>query len=118
MGLGYVFSDAITLIAERAARLGRLLAVVVAGALAGYVLVKYVRRRLFLRALRMARISPETLKERLDAGEGITIVDLRTRLDVAAMPYAIPGSRWFEASALDDHVPDILRARELVLYCS
>jgi membrane protein DedA with SNARE-associated domain len=118
LAVGYVFSDAITLIAERAARLGRLLAVVVVGALAGYVLVKFVRRRLFLRTIRMARISPEALKERLDAGEDITIVDLRTRLDVAAMPYAIPGSRWIEAGALDDRVPDILRARELVLYCS
>jgi membrane protein DedA with SNARE-associated domain len=118
LAVGYVFSDAITLIAERAARLGRLLAVVVVGALVGYVLVKYVRRRLFLESIRMARISPEALKERLDAGEDITIVDLRTRLDVAAMPYAIPGSRWIEASALDDHVPDVLRSRELVLYCS
>jgi membrane protein DedA with SNARE-associated domain len=118
LAVGYVFSDAITLIAERAARLGRLLAVVVVGALVGYVLVKYVRRRLFLESIRMARISPEALKERLDAGEDITIVDLRTRLDVAATPYAIPGSRWIEASALDDHVPDVLRSRELVLYCS
>ena len=57
----------------------------------GYILVKYVRRRLFSENLRMARISPEALKSRLDAGEDVTVIDLRTPLDVAATPYAIPG---------------------------
>ena len=118
MALGYAFSDAIVLVTERAAELGRMLGVVVAAALGGYILVKYVRRRLFLRNLRMARISPETLKGRLDAGEDVTVIDLRTPLDVAATPYAIPGSRWMTADAIDEHEAELLRARELVLYCS
>jgi membrane protein DedA with SNARE-associated domain len=118
IALGYAFSDAIVLVTERAADLGRMLGVVVAAALGGYILVKYVRRRLFLRNLRMARISPETLKARLDAGEEVTVIDLRTPLDVAATPYAIPGSRWMTADAIDEHEAELLRARELVLYCS
>jgi membrane protein DedA with SNARE-associated domain len=118
IGLGYVFSDAIAVVAERASRLGRTLGLVVAAALAGYVLVKYLRRRLFLRELRMARISPELLKRRLDAGEDVTIIDLRTPLDVAATPYAIPGSRWLTTDAIDEHESELLRARDLVLYCS
>ena len=118
MALGYAFSDAIVLVTERAAELGRMLGVVVAAALGGYILVKYVRRRLFLRNLRMARISPEALKRRLDAGEDVTVIDLRTPLDVAATPYAIPGSRWMTADAIDEHEAELLRAHELVLYCS
>ncbi len=118
MGLGYVFSDAITLVAARATGLGRSLGLVVVAALAAYVLVKYLRRRLFLRTLRMARISPEALKRRLDAGEDVTIIDVRTRLDLTATPYAIPGSRWLAADALDEHESEFLRAREVVLYCS
>jgi len=118
MALGYAFSDAIVLVTERAAKLGRMLGVVVAVALGGYILVKYVRRRLFLRNLRMARISPETLKGRLDAGEDVTVIDLRTPLDVVATPYAIPGSRWVTADAIDEHEAELLRARDLVLYCS
>jgi hypothetical protein len=118
MAIGYAFSDAIVLVTERAAKLGRMLGVVVAAALGGYILVKYVRRRLFLRNLRMARISPEALKGRLDAGEDVTIIDLRTPLDVAATPYAIPGSRWMTADAIEEHEAELLRARELVLYCS
>jgi membrane protein DedA with SNARE-associated domain len=118
VALGYYFSDAISLVAAEAARLGRTLGLVVAAALAGYILVKYLRRQLFLRALRMARISPEELKQRLDAGDDITVIDLRTPLDLTGTPYAIPGSRWIDAEEIDERESEILRARELVLYCS
>jgi rhodanese-related sulfurtransferase len=66
----------------------------------------------------MARISPEALKQKLDAGEEVAIVDLRTPLDVAATPYAIPGSRWMAVEAIDEHEAEFLRARDLVLYCA
>jgi rhodanese-related sulfurtransferase len=95
-----------------------MLGLVVVAALAAYVLVKFARRRLFLRRLRMARISPEALKRRLDAGEDVTIIDLRTPLDVAATPYVIPGSRWLAADAIDAVEAEMLRAREVVLYCA
>lgn len=118
MGLGYLFSDAIVVVAARAAGLGRMLGLVVGAALGGYVLVKYLRRRLFLRTLRMARISPAALKRRLDAGEDVTVIDLRTPLDVTATPYAIPGSRWLTAETIGEQEREMLRGRELVLYCS
>jgi len=117
-GIGYVFSDAIEEVALRVSALGRTAGLVVAGALVGYVLLKYLRRRLFLRRLRIARISPEDLKRKLEAGEDVAILDLRTALDVTAVPYAIPGSLWITAEALDEHLSDIPRDRELVLYCS
>jgi uncharacterized membrane protein (DUF4010 family) len=44
-----------------------MLGLVVATGLAGYILVKYGRRHLFLRRLWTARVSPEALKRRLDA---------------------------------------------------
>ena len=65
-----------------------------------------------------ARISPADLKHKLDTGEDILILDLRTALDVAATPYAIPGSRWVTAESLDEGLMDIPRDRDLVLYCS
>jgi len=117
-GTGYIFSDTIEVVALRVSALGRMAGLVVVGTLVGYVLLKYLRRRLFLRRLRVARISPEDLKRKLEAGEDIAILDLRTALDVAATPYAVPGSRWIAAEALDEHLSDIPRDRELVLYCS
>ena len=118
IGVGFAFSDAIAVIASQLARTERLLGVAVAGAIVAYIVMKYVRRRLFLRALRIARISPEALKSRLDAGENITIIDLRPRLEVEATPFAIPGSRWLSLDETDEHERELLRSRELVLYCS
>jgi membrane protein DedA with SNARE-associated domain/rhodanese-related sulfurtransferase len=118
LALGYFFSDAIVQISARATALGRMLGLIIVTALLGYILVKYGRRHLFLRKLRTARVSPEALKRRLDAREDVTIVDLRTPLEVAATPYAIPGSRWLAADAIDEHEAEFLRSRDVVLYCA
>ena len=55
MGLGYVFSDALELVASRAGHLGNWIVIVVGAALASYVVIKVVQRRRFLRSLRTAR---------------------------------------------------------------
>ena len=117
-GIGYVFSDAIEVVVRRVSAMGRGAGLLVAGILVGYVLLKYLRRQLFLRRLRIARIAPEELQRKLEAGEDVLIFDLRTAVDVAAVPYAVPGSRWIPAEALDEHLAEIPRDRELVLYCS
>jgi hypothetical protein len=117
-GTGYVFSGAIDEVLVRVATLGRGTALAIGAALGAYIGLKYLRRWLFLRRLRVARTSPEALKQALDAGNDVTIIDLRTTLDVAAVPWAIPGSRWIPAEQLDDRLPDLPRDRELILYCS
>src|SRR5437899_652865 len=68
-GTGYVFSDTIEMVALRVSALGRMASLVVVGTLVGYVLLKDLRRRLFLRRLRIARISLEDLKRKLEAGD-------------------------------------------------
>ncbi len=116
--VGYIFSEAIEDIIVRISALGHGAIAVVVVALVGYIGLKYVRRQLFLRRLRIARIAPEDLGRMLDAGEDVAIIDLRTALDVAAVPFAIPGSRWIPAEQLDEHLAEIPRDRDLVLYCS
>jgi membrane protein DedA with SNARE-associated domain len=119
MGLGWAFSDALELVAARAAYLGNWLGIVVGAALAGYVLIKLVQRRRFLRSLRIARITPEELKSRLDLGdETLAVVDTRSALDVTAAPYAIPGALWIAAEDIDRRHDEVPRGREIVLYCS
>jgi membrane protein DedA with SNARE-associated domain len=119
MSLGYVFSDALEMLASRATRLGNSLVIVVATALAGYILVKFVQRRRLLRTLRVARITPEELKARLDRGdETLAVVDTRSVLDVNAAPYAIPGAMWIVAEELERRHGELPRDREIVLYCS
>ena len=119
MSLGYIFGDVLELVASRAARLGHWLGVVMAAALAGYVAIKYIQRRRFLRSLRIARITPEELKRRLDSGdETLAIVDTRSVLDVTAVPHAIPGAIWIAAEEIDRRKGELPRDREIVLYCS
>ena len=119
MGLGYVFSDVLELVASRADRLGSWLGVIVGGALASYVLIKFVNRQRFLRSLRIARITPEELKHRLDSGDdSLTVVDTRSPLDVTAAPYAIPGAIWITAEEIDQRHLEVPRDREIVLYCT
>ena len=77
IGVGYAVSDAVALIATGVEQLGLWL-VLVAALLGAYVVVSFLLRRRHLRRLRRGTISPEALEGRLDAGEDVSIVDLRT----------------------------------------
>jgi membrane protein DedA with SNARE-associated domain len=118
MGLGYLFSDLIEPIASAASRLGGGAALLVVVLLTGYVGVKYVQRRRFLRALYMARISPEELKHRLDDGRETMIVDLRTSVAAKALPYSIPGALRISPGEIERRHGEIPRDVEIVLYCT
>lgn len=118
VGLGWLFSDQLELLASQALRLGRWLLVLLLGSLASYLAIKYLHRRRFLRELRIARITPEELQQKLAAGEPIVVVDLRHSLDFEADPATIPGALHLDPenfSALHDTVP---RDRDVVLYCT
>ena len=116
--LGYVMSDVIAKAVDGASGLGRgALALLVAG-LVGYVAVKFVKRRRFLRQLRIARISPAEVQRRLDAGEKPIIVDLRTVLEESADPYTIPGALRLAPEDLEARHLEIPRDVEIVLFCS
>jgi len=118
VGLGYVFSDQLERVADHALTLGTWLLVLLFGALAGYIGWKYLHRRRFLRELRVARITPEELKQKLDAGEDVVVVDLRHSYDFEAEPGTIPGAYRMEASELDEMSEQIPRDRDVVLYCT
>ena len=118
IGLGYLFSDLIDSIADAASRLGGTSILVVLVALAAYVAVKYVQRRRFFRALRMARISPEELKRMIDGGLETMIVDLRTAVAAEGLPYIIPGALRISPDELERRHEEIPRNAEIVLYCT
>ena len=77
---GYAFSGELERIADRAAYLGSGLLVILLAAFASYIGWKFYNRRRFLHGLKIARITPEELKSKIDAGEDVIIVDLRHAL--------------------------------------
>ncbi|HUC53183.1 MAG TPA: VTT domain-containing protein [Candidatus Cybelea sp.] len=117
LGLGYVFSGQIDWVAEHLAALGGWLLVLILGALAAYITYKFVARQRFLRDLRISRITVDELKEKIDAGEDLVIVDLRHSVDFEADPETIPGAFRMDSKELekDDSLP---RDREIILYCT
>ena len=118
LGLGYIFSGEIERLAEHLAALGGWLLVLVLGALAAYISYKSVARQHFLRELRIARITVEELKAKLDSGEELVIVDLRHSLDFEADPETIPGAFRMDAKELEKKNDRLPRDREVILYCT
>jgi membrane protein DedA with SNARE-associated domain len=116
--LGFAFSDQLERIAAYAVRWGGWLIAFLAGSLAAYVLWKYIQRQRFLRRLRIARISPKELMDKLSAGEDISIVDLRQPIDVAAFPRMIPGALRIAMEEIEERHREIPRDQDVVLYCS
>jgi membrane protein DedA with SNARE-associated domain len=118
LGLGYVFSGQIERVAERLASLGGWLLVLVLGALAAYIANKFLARQRFLRDLRISRITVEELKEKIDSGEELVIVDLRHSMDFEADPETIPGAFRMDAKELEEKNDRLPRDREVILYCT
>jgi len=118
MTAGYLFSGQLERVAARAAYLGEWVLVLVLAAFAGYIGWKYYNRHRFLRKLRIARITPEELKGKIDAGEDVIIVDLRHALDFDAQPDTIPGALHMDAAELEEAHEVIPRDREIILFCA
>ena len=118
LGTGYIFSAQIEVIAEHAARLGSGLAVLLLATLAAWIVKKWLARRKFLRELRIARITPQELKQKLDDGEELVIVDLRHSFDFEADPETIPGAFRVDAKELEERNDRLPRDREVILYCT
>jgi membrane protein DedA with SNARE-associated domain len=116
LGLGYLFSNQIEEVAGYAARLGTSLAGLVSGSLAAYILWKYEQRQRFLRRLRIARVTPEELKQKLDAGEEVMVLDVRHPFEFAADPRTIPGAFYLPLEDLDKEHSRIPRDRDVFIY--
>ncbi len=117
-GVGYLAGEALEPVVGRAERLGAWLVATVIVVVVGYVALKFIQRQRVSRRLRVARISPDTLKQKLDAGEPLVVVDLRAALDVEADPYTIPGALRITAEEIEERHREIPRDHDIVLYCT
>ncbi len=118
LGLGFLFSGEIERLAERLASLGGWLLVLILGALAAYIAYKFLARQRFLRELRISRITADELKEKIDSGKELVIVDLRHSMDFEADPETIPGAFRMDSKDLEEKDDRLPRDREVILYCT
>lgn len=115
---GAVFHDAIGRVLELLASLGSGALVLLGGALAVFVALKWWQRQRFYKVLRMARITVNDLRRLMDEGHSPIVVDVRTAGARARDPRRIPGARVIESSELDLRLAELPRDREIILYCT
>ncbi|MGD0490614.1 MAG: DedA family protein/thiosulfate sulfurtransferase GlpE [Steroidobacteraceae bacterium] len=118
LAAGMLFRFQIEILLARLAHIGNIAGLVVAAALALYVLYKWWERKSFYRRLRMARITVADLDELIRAGAQPSIVDVRSPTARALEPRWIPGAIHVPPEAVGDHVAHLPRDREIILYCT
>jgi len=122
-GLGFVLSKDLDRAAVYAVRLGALWIAVVFALLTIYVGRRVVRWHRFAHEFRMARIKPEELKAKLQAGRKVMIVDLHGWRGDPQLHQSIPGAVCVDPHRFGQHDnftkrTPIPRDRQIVLYCS
>lgn len=120
MTIGWWFRTQLELLAFYLERLGSGLVIAVAIILVLYVAFKYLQRRRIYRSLRIARITPHELKQRIERGESLSLVDLRNAIERSEG--RIPGSIQISPRQLtEDQVDSVIASligAEIILYCT
>jgi membrane protein DedA with SNARE-associated domain/rhodanese-related sulfurtransferase len=83
-----------------------------------YIAYKWWERRRFFAFLRMARISVGELYRLLDSGAAPVIVDVRSQTARLLEPQRIPGAVHLPVQNMEQHIKELPRDHEIVLYCT
>ena len=114
MGVGYLFSGELERALDYAERMGSGFGILALSLLAGWIAWKYIQRKRFLKQIEVARITPEELRDRMDAGEDLYILDLRSAPKTDSLPGAI-------RATVDELIGNLIalpRDREVILVCT
>jgi rhodanese-related sulfurtransferase len=117
--LGYIFNNQLDRVAIHVMRLGTLVTFGIATGIAFSLVRRFVRWYRLVRQFNLARITPEELREKLNANEDLLLIDLQGDADSATEQMAIPGAVRIDPRALEQsQAVDISASREVVLYCA
>lgn len=116
--VGYFFSAQIQQIAAALASVGGGAIGLLAGLVVLYIAYKLWQRRRLLRELRMARITVEELRRKLDDGENPVILDLRSAEELQQDPSVIAGAIHTHLDEIEKGQHEFPHDRDIVIYCS
>jgi membrane protein DedA with SNARE-associated domain len=118
MTVGRMFRSEVEWAMEWLAAFGRTGALILAVVLAGWLLLKWVDRRSLYRRLEHSRITPAKLKERLDRGDPVVIVALRSDLGYHGDGVKISGAIWIPPHDFEHRFHEVPRGFPLAMYCT
>ncbi len=118
MLLGGLFSRQLEQVMAAVGSLGSRALGLTVGLAALYIGYKFFQRQSLLRELRMARITVDELHQKLEAGENLMILDLRSRAAFEEEPALIRGARHLSMDEVDVHLEKVPRDHDIILYCS
>ncbi len=116
IGLGYVFRDAVNDVLAVFEAMGKAGLVIIAAGFVGYVLVKWVQRKRFIRQLRMDRVSVDDLRNLVASGGATTIIDVRSPMS-QAVTGRIPGAMTVDVNNMKVELLAIAAENEVIVYC-
>ena len=118
IGLGFALHSQLDRVVGWFRALGGAAIPVVIGAILAYWAWRIIQKRRILRSLRSRRLTPEALRRRLEAGDLVQIVDLRTAIAYEVTRQTLPGAIRLDPEQLEARHIDIPRDRDIVLYCT
>jgi len=114
IGLGFVFSDQLEWALSLTVHVGPTVGLILFACVTGYVVYKALH---WYRMERLApRLTAQQVREKLEAGEDLMIVDLRSHAARQHEP-GIPGSVPLSLEELSARHQDLPRDRDVILYC-
>ncbi len=118
LGLGWLFHKQVDGIIAALGLYGARAGLTILALLSAYLAYKYLQRWRFLRNLRINRITPEQVRDLLDQGRPLTIVDLRHPAEVDRAGIKIPTALVLRPEDLRSRSNEIPRDQEIILYCT
>jgi membrane protein DedA with SNARE-associated domain/rhodanese-related sulfurtransferase len=117
VGLGYLFRNAIEAVMAELSSLGQYGLELIVAAFLVWILIKWFRRYMFIKQLRMDRVSVAELRELIADQKVNAIVDVRSPLSQQATG-RIPGARTIDMKKIGEGFEGVAPEGEVVVYCA
>jgi membrane protein DedA with SNARE-associated domain len=118
IGIGWIFRFQVMRLMSWMNAFGQLGVAFLLVLLFGWAVYKWVERRRFYRLLERSRISAPELRERLERGENIVVVDLRSDITYRVDGLKVKGAIHIPPAQFDRRYKEIPTGRTVVMYCT
>ena len=118
VAIGMVFHAQVDYVVQWLSDMGILAVAVLTAALVFYAAAKWVERWMFMRVIRMARVTVDELKALMRDNAPVVVLDARSSTARKMDPRHIPGAVPMDFAAPAHNVGDVTPDHHIVVYCS